>query len=514
MNFASPAFMAVFIPALVLLYYAVNHRTWRNSILLIASLGLYSLGRPVVALYMLVLTLATYITALLIKWATKASQARQALAVAVIVNMGSMLAAYWVIPKSYTAPLYRTSFVFPFVLVVYTLQAHSYLVDVYRKVVPAETNYFRLLLCLTLFPQLAAGPIVRYSDMFQQIRHRRETLRRFLAGFGGLLAGLIKLLLAEQVASTSTFLLRDNLTTMSTSGAWVGILIFACQVYCVFTGLSDIAIGIGHMFGFDYRPNYRQPYMSTSVTQFWTRWNMSLSSIFSEFGIPHVFFMMPLVGLWHGFSINLALWGVYFALLMTIEKKLSTVDAPLGDMYVLGNVLTALAVLFGWSIFYYSQWPMWLQFARALLGLHRGLIGFTVAEATVLQEIFWLLPVLVLWCTPVPGLVVSTLRHYLRGVAQAVQLMSFVAVAVAGLYFAIIPQFTDNNLQLPQFSLASWIEGSYAAEFEIHAAKLIPVTAVLDSYINQLRMSLRYEGLVQTAVAYEQHENISWLMST
>ena len=270
----------------------------------------------------------------------------------------------------------------------YIFQSMSYIIDVYREEVGVQKNVFTFGTYVSLFPQLIAGPIVRYSDVEHQVEHRTETIAGFSSGVYLFIIGLSKkVLLANPMGSLWNLLQTET----GTLAAWVGLIAYTLQIYFDFSGYSDMARGLGRMFGFEFMENFQYPYISRSVTEFWRRWHISLSTWFREYvyiplggnrkGMPrqilNLLIVWALTGLWHGASWNFVLWGLYYALLLILEKtfllkKLRNAPAVIAHGY------TILVFMLGWALFYFESTPALGSFFVKLFTLSpTGTLGIT-----------------------------------------------------------------------------------------------------------------------------------------
>lgn len=370
MYFSSLLFLFVYLSAVLAGYYILP-RKLRNGFLLLVNLVFYGWGEPVFILLMLVSIAVNYILGILIENHRHSERLKKTFAVfAVIINLGLLGTFKYLgfltdvlreIPLFAAMP--KIDLALPIGISFYTFQTLSYVIDVYRRDVPAQRNIINFGTYVSFFPQLIAGPIVRYSDVAGQLVARDESVSKFAAGIRRFTVGLAKkVLIANQMG-----LLWDSLRTMPDGGAvgaWVGIIAFSLQIYFDFSGYSDMAIGLGRMFGFEFVENFNYPYVSKSITEFWRRWHMSLSSWFRDYvyiplggnrcsmpkHIFNLFVVWALTGLWHGANFNFILWGLYYFVLLVLEK------------YVYGKFLDSLPslirhiyalffIILGWVIF-------------------------------------------------------------------------------------------------------------------------------------------------------------------
>ncbi len=362
MLFSSNTFLFGFLPAVVVLYYLCPRRC-RNVLLLVASLIFYGWGEPKYVLLMLVSILLNYFCGLAAgKRQTQQRSVRGVLIVGVVLNLG-MLGFF-----KYGTFFFGSAFPdvpLPIGISFYIFQAMSYLIDVCRREVEVQKNVLTFGTYVTLFPQLIAGPIVRYRDVAEMLESRRENLPQFSRGVQRFVVGLSKKVLLANTFGSAWNALQ---VTTGTAAAWLGLLCYTLQIYFDFSGYSDMAIGLGQLFGFTFLENFNDPYISASITEFWRRWHISLSTWFKEYvyiplggnrkGLARQIFnilaVWLLTGLWHGASWNFVLWGGYYAALLILEKcwlLKAGEKLPL----VLRRMLTMVLVMLGWALFYFEN---------------------------------------------------------------------------------------------------------------------------------------------------------------
>ena len=367
MVFSSLLFLYAFLPVCLLLYFLVPGLTGKNIVLLCASLVFYAWGEPVYVFLMLAVAALNWGFGLLLE----KKRSKGLLALCVALNLASLVVFKYAgfLVENCNA-LFGAAFRIPQIslpigISFYTFQALSYSVDVYRKDVGAQRSYWKFLLYVSMFPQLIAGPIVRYVDVAAQIESRESDPENVFRGVTRFCVGLgKKVLLAEHVGQVADQLLGGSFTGATTLGIWLGALMYMFQIYFDFSGYSDMAIGLGRIFGFRYMENFKLPYTSKSISEFWRRWHISLSSFFRDYVyIPlggnrkhvylNLFIVWALTGLWHGASWNFVLWGLYFFVLLCIErllkKQLSKIPKPVR------HVLTLLLILISWNVFYHTD---------------------------------------------------------------------------------------------------------------------------------------------------------------
>ena len=344
MVFSSPIFVFLFLP-LVLAVYFISPKSVRNAVLLVASLLFYAWGEGKYVAVMLLSICLNYFAALTLERTTNARGTRWVLALAVVLNLlllGILKYASFVIRTVgmvVMIPPVATDFVsavrLPIGISFYTFQAMSYVIDVYRREVSAERNLLNTALYISFFPQLIAGPIVRYSEIAYQFVNRRVTTAEFAYGIQRFILGMSKkVLLANPLAITADYVFSLRPEVLSFGMAWLGVICYTLQIYFDFSGYSDMAIGLAHMFGFRFPENFNYPYISQSVREFWRRWHITLSNWFRDYlFIPlggsrcstartyfNLLVVFALCGLWHGPSWTFVLWGLFHGTFMVLER--------------------------------------------------------------------------------------------------------------------------------------------------------------------------------------------------
>lgn len=419
MVFSSLLFLFLYLPLTLLIYYAVP-RKFRNLILFFANLVFYGWGEPVFVLIMIFSTFSDYVHGFLIdKYRSRKKLAKGLVASAVIINLGLLgffKYANFFVDMLKQIPLFSTLSAplipLPIGISFYTFQTMSYSIDVYRGDAPVQRNIITFGTYVALFPQLIAGPIVRYRDIAEQLEHRRETLKQFSQGVRLFLVGLSKkVLIANQMG-----LLWDELRASAAQngllGSWAGILAFSLQIYFDFSGYSDMARGLGDMLGFEFLKNFDYPYISKSITEFWRRWHISLGTWFREYvyiplggnrrGVPRMVLNLLIVwfltGLWHGASWNYVLWGLYFGVILIFEKVfLFKVLKKLPAFFQ--HAYAIFLILIGWVIFYFENIPDMLAYFSTLFSFQGGLLGSD--SGAVLAGYLPLLAVSIFACLPI-----------------------------------------------------------------------------------------------------------------
>ena len=375
MVFSSFIFLIYFLPITVLGYYLMPGKG-KNLWLLLASLIFYAWGEPKYIILMLVSILINYGLGLLIEAGNSQTGRKAWMIFSVIYNLGILV---WFKYLHFFADTVDSVFgltlveqhpfletiTMPIGISFFTFQILSYVIDVYRKDVKAQRNPLKLALYISLFPQLIAGPIVRYIDVAEQIEHRTITFDKAYRGTVRFMRGFIKkVLLSNTLAQVATMAFDDKLAVGSMSMAWIGIICYSLQIYFDFSGYSDMAIGLGKIFGFDFLENFNYPYISGSVREFWRRWHISLSSWFRDYlYIPlggsrkgawrtyrNLFIVFFVTGLWHGASYNFILWGLFHGVFLVLERwKLGAFLERIPQVF--RHIYTLLIVMIAWVFF-------------------------------------------------------------------------------------------------------------------------------------------------------------------
>ncbi|WP_419025929.1 MBOAT family O-acyltransferase [Emergencia sp.] len=377
MLFSSIVFLFYFLPIVLLAYFVVPKKA-KNIVLLIASIFFYSWGEPVYVFLMIFSAIFNYFMAIDIGRAkVHQKSGKSTLVFTVIVNLFvlSFFKYYGFLMDTVNGILGTdikyTALALPIGISFYTFQALSYIFDVYRGNVKVQVNPLKFTLYLALFPQLIAGPIVKYKDIAEQLDERHVTLEKFGDGTMRFLLGLgKKVILANNLGAIYTQIMAVSDSQVSVLTYWIGIIAYTLQIYFDFSGYSDMAIGLGKMFGFEFMENFNYPYISKTITEFWRRWHMSLSTWFREYvyiplggnrvsmhrHIINLLIVWSLTGLWHGASWNFVVWGLYYGLLLILEK------------YLIGK--------------YIEKAPAWAQHLYAMIIVMIGWVFFSSVDLT------------------------------------------------------------------------------------------------------------------------------------
>ena len=430
MLFSSIVFLFTFLPAVMILYYLLPVR-FRNVILLLASLVFYAWGEPVYLFLMLLSILFNYFSGLDIARNLQDKRAaKRSLVFNLIINLAVLgffkYEGFVLDTLNGILPVHISYHALPLPIGIsfYTFQILSYIINVYRGNVKVQTNLPNFALYVTMFPQLIAGPIVQYADVDEQLASREVSWTKFGEGSMYFIRGLAKkVLLANtsgMIFTEVSGLAKGNIAVVT---AWLGAFAYMFQIYFDFSGYSDMAIGLGKMFGFEFNMNFNYPYVSKSITEFWRRWHISLSSWFRDYvyiplggnrvskikHIRNLLIVWFLTGLWHGAAWNFVAWGLYYGVILIIEKYfLSPVLDRLPD--VVRHIYSIVLVVIGWVLFFSSSFGQAADYIRVMFGA--GAHGFADRESMYLLTsnlILWL--ILIFGSTP---LVHFRYEHMLR----------------------------------------------------------------------------------------------------
>lgn len=405
MVFSSSVFLFLFLPVTLIGYYLIR-KSLRNAFLLVMSLGFYAWGEPKFVFIMMLSILVNYLAGLGIHWGKEkgnAGWARVSMIVGVVLNLAMLFYYKYfdfsirIVNSVFGLHLPMQGIVLPIGISFFTFQGMSYMLDLYMGHVPVQKKLLNVALYVALFPQLIAGPIVRYSDVNDQIDDRRVDVEGFAEGIRRFAIGLTKkMLLANVTAQVVDEIFAIAPVRLEVPTVWLGIICYAMQIYFDFSGYSDMAIGLGRMFGFHFLENFNYPYIAKSITEFWRRWHISLSTWFRDYlYIPlggnrrgNVYVNLIIVffatGIWHGAAYTFVLWGLWHGLFMLIERVMGKRKIKfLNNIPVLNWVYTMLVVLLGWVLFRADSLHYGLQY----IGRMFGLVGVEQVNYTL----FWFL---------------------------------------------------------------------------------------------------------------------------
>lgn len=408
MVFSSLVFLYIFLPINLVFYFIIKNKTYRNTVLVIFSLLFYAYGEPLWVFLLIFTTIVDYTNGRLIEKFRDNWKSKAAFIASLVISLSILVlfkySAFFMtnVNSLLSTNLPYREFLLPLGISFYTFQSISYVIDVYKGDVKAQTSYLKYLLFVSLFHQLVAGPVVRYADIANDINNRKESISMFGEGVLRFVTGLLKkIVIANTAGEIGKLFLDGNFSALSVLGAWFGIAMFTIQIYFDFSGYSDMAIGLGKMFGFTYKENFNYPYTAKSATDFWRRWHISLSSFFRDYlYIPlggnkkwylrNIFIVWFLTGLWHGASWNFIFWGLFYGLFILLEKVfLHSVFAKLPTFF--SHLYLVFITLIGWTLFYFTDLKRLLEFTRIMFGMtNNPLINANLSIAFT-QNVFFLL---------------------------------------------------------------------------------------------------------------------------
>ena len=414
MVFSSLTFIFIFLP-LFLIFYYISPFKFKNIILLLFSLLFYSWGEPIYIIILLLSSLVDYVNGFLInRYNNNPKIKRIFLINSIIVNL-SLLGIFkysnFLISNLNLLGLNISigNIALPLGISFFTFQTMSYSIDVYLGNIKYEKNFINFMTYVCMFPQLVAGPIVRYSDISKELNERKTSFEAYTDGTFRFLTGLFKKVLIANNMGIIFSIITKDINSVSLGSAWLGAIAFALQIYFDFSGYSDMAIGIGKMLGFSYPENFNYPYIATSITDFWRRWHITLSTWFRDYvyiplggnrcskkrQILNMFIVWFLTGLWHGANWNFIIWGLYFFVLLVIDKyTISKLKIPL----IIKRIMVIILILISWVIFAFDDLNMLKCF------LSKMFLNNTVIDNTLLfclNNYFFLIITGILLSTPI-----------------------------------------------------------------------------------------------------------------
>lgn len=451
MVFSSLVFLFAYLPITLLAYYLVP-RQGRNIFLFIVNLIFYGWGEPKLVLLMVFNIFFNYIGGWLVdKYRADAKKKKLFLILTCVLDIG-ILAVF-----KYTGMITETLNMLPFLNIpelqislpigisFYTFQTMSYVIDVYRDDAPVSKNFINFGTYVALFPQLIAGPIVRYRDVAEQLVNRRETLEMFTRGVKLFMVGLAKKVIIANTMGTLTTNIFATTDENGVVGTWVGIIAYTFQIYFDFSGYSDMACGLGNMLGFEFLKNFNYPYIAKSITDFWRRWHISLSTWFKEYvyiplggnrkgvkrQILNLLIVWGLTGLWHGAAYNFVLWGLYYGLLLILEKFVLKKFLDRLPSFV-QHIYTLFIVIIGWGLFYFTDVGQLGEFMADLFNFGNGICG-NQAFNLIMSN----LPMLIIAAvasTPLAAMLYNRFEHTrFMWIPETLYCMSVLAVSTASL---------------------------------------------------------------------------------
>lgn len=410
MVFSSSIFIFVFLPLVLFLYY-ISGKKLKNYVLLLASLFFYSWGGVSYLKILIVSIIINYIFGILIDDVRSNIKLRKIfLSLGIILNLALLFYyKYYDFTIENINEIFNTNYsikniVLPIGISFFTFQGMSYIIDIYRNDGKVNKNPFSVALYISLFPQLVAGPIIKYKTIDDQIRNRKESLEFFSYGINRFVIGLAKKVIIADILAG----MADNIFNLYYSGidmptAWIGAICYTFQIYYDFSGYSDMAIGLGYMFGFEFMENFNYPYISKSITEFWRRWHISLSTWFREYlYIPlggnrrgniyfNLFVVFLVTGIWHGAAWTFILWGLWHGFFILIERAIRNKEWYINVPRTIKYIVTMLIIILGWVLFRADNLEQAIGFIKTMFGFSKAIdITFEYSYFINKKLVFWI----------------------------------------------------------------------------------------------------------------------------
>ena len=452
MLFSSVFFLFTFLP-IVLLIYNVIPRNKKNLFLFLASLFFYAWGEPIYVVIMIFSTFFDYTIGRLIEKNDDNNKKRKMLLItSVIVNLGMLFTFKYLdfailnINNLFRIDLRLLGLSLPIGISFYTFQTMSYTIDVYLRKVKAQHDIIAFGTYVALFPQLIAGPIVRYITVEKEINNRTQSISLFADGIKRFIQGLgKKVIIANTLGSVWAGIKVTSTSDLIFLDSWIGIICFALQIYFDFSGYSDMAIGLGKMFGFNFLENFNYPYISKSITEFWRRWHISLSSWFKEYvyiplggnrngiikQLRNIVIVWFLTGFWHGAEWNFILWGIYFAIILIIEK-LFLYKVLEKSPKILSHLYSIILILIGWVLFEFSSVNSIVDYIKEMFTFDSKIISNIGLYTLNSNYVFIILGIIL--ATPLPNMIFSKIE---KSKFKYINIIVLLAIFITSIAFLV-----------------------------------------------------------------------------
>ncbi len=420
MVFSSLFFLYMFLALFLVCYFISPGIKLKNAVLVIFSLLFYAWGEPVYVFLLILSTLINYICGLAINKFREKAGSKISIIISLIFNIGMLVIFKYSgfiignINNWFSLDIHVPGISLPIGISFYTFQAMSYTIDCYWDTVKVQKNYFRFLMYISLFPQLVAGPIVRYSDVEDELASRKISYTDISNGITRVIIGLAKkVIIANNLYSIVQSFLGSDVEFLSVSGTWYAVILYSLYVYFDFSGYSDMAIGLGYILGFHFNENFNYPFICKDVTEFWQRWHISLSTFFRDYllYIPlfgkrrqtlNLFIVWFCTGIWHGASWNFIFWGLYFGIFIFIERligKKRIKKIPLAIRHIYNKIV----IIIGFGIFYFDNLSQLGDFFKNLIGLNNNSLIDETVRISFINNIFLIL-IAIIACFPIKKL--------------------------------------------------------------------------------------------------------------
>ncbi len=466
MNFADIFFLYVFLPLCGVIYFVAKSTKQKNFVLLVFSLLFYAWGEPVRIVFLVLSALVNYLISIPLAKQGETKAGRWLLGLSLVFNIGMLGVFKYTdfvienINSLFSASIPAQNLGFLLGVSFFTFRIISYMVDLYWGEVKLQKSFFNLLLFVSLFPAVVAGPIVRYRTIESQLTDRKTTLDDLTEGGMRIITGLTKkMLLANNLGLLASGAFGDTISQSSVAGTWLGVLAYSLQMYFDFSGYSDIAIGLGRVFGFGFDENFNYPFVCRTISEFWQRWHISLGSFFRDylfylpiFGKRRPFFSLLLVwfttGLWHGASWNYVIWGLYFGLFIFVEtlmgkKRMRKIPTPVLHIY------SKLVIVLGFGIFRFENLGDLGNFFKNLVGANGNVLIDDSTVTVFLNYLFVLIAALVFTLPILPAIksAISKMSDRIKSIAVLLQAGAAVAMIFVDTVLLVATQ-SSNNLFL------------------------------------------------------------------
>lgn len=455
MVFSSLVFIFLFLPIVLIFYYLLEDR-FKNGVLLFASLFFYAWGEPKYVFLMISSIIVNYIFGIKVD-SDNTSKKKLWLIISVFFNISLLVvfkySNFFVdsINSLFNISLSIPKIALPLGISFFTFQTMSYVIDVYKNEGKAQENIFDLALYVSLFPQLVAGPIVRYQTVDNQINKRNHTMNKFANGIERFIVGLgKKVIFSNQLGLIADNIFASQIADISTLEAWLGIICYTLQIYFDFSGYSDMAIGLGKMFGFDFLENFNYPYISQSVSEFWRRWHISLGSWFKDYVyIPlggnrvspvkqyrNLFVVWSLTGIWHGANWTFIAWGLYYGILIALEKAF--LDKLLKRLpQIFRHIYLILLVMIGWVLFRAENIGQAFEFIKVLSGASSNQL-YSNSFFNYMSESGYIVILAIIFATPILPKIKSLIKLKNEKLSESDFVCVFKSISLMSLMFAIV----------------------------------------------------------------------------
>lgn len=460
MVFADLFFLYIFLPLCLIFYFARKNLKYRNIVLIVFSLIFYAWGEPKVVLLLVLSTIVNWLLGLVIDKHRDDKYGKLAVIGSLVYSLGMLIVFKYlgfivenlnmILPFDMTVPQIKL----PIGISFYTFQIISYILDCYWDQVKVQKSYYKFLLYVSLFPQLIAGPIVRYSVVENEIDNRKTTITDLSEGACRFMIGLAKkVLLANNLWAIVDAFFGGDISRMSVFGTWYTVIVYAMYVYFDFSGYSDMAIGLGRIFGFHFDENFKHPFMCKNIAEFWQRWHISLGSFFRDYllyveiggkrrAYLNLFLVWFCTGMWHGASWNYIIWGLYFGMFILIEqlvgkKRMKAIPT------VVTHIYSKVIIIIGFGIFYFEDFKQLGNFFKNIVGANGNALTDTITTTSLVNNCFLVIAA-VIACFPIGNLIKKYFEKSNKKVAVGQVLRACYTIALLVISSLLLVDSTSN----------------------------------------------------------------------